>query len=77
MFVSNTNLECEIKQDDYKKTEELLFSFGCSPYEIEHIKTNNLDNIISSDIKLKNGFLSNDEIGYTINFIDHSKINNK
>lgn len=68
--VLHTNLECEIKRNDYKPFERLLFNFGNSPYEVVHIKmlNNNLENIVNSTIKLENKFLKNDEIGYKIIF---------
>ena len=65
-YVVNTNLKCNITSNDYNDFTYLLISYGCSPYKVEHlIDKNNLSNI-----KEKNGYLSNNEYGFKINYIN-------
>lgn len=68
--VLHTNLECNIKPKDYKMLEYTLFEYGNSPYNVTHIKGKfmNISDIANSNIKLKNIFLNNDEIGYDVKF---------
>ena len=65
-YVVNTNLKCNITSNDYNDFTYLLNLYGCSPYKVEHlIDKNNLSNI-----KEKNRYLSNNEYGFKINYID-------
>lgn len=80
VWVDKTNLKCDIKQKDYEKLEILAHDFAFSPYKLEHLKynlndkntldKNTLDKIVNTDIKNKNRYMSNDEYGYKITFID-------
>ena len=71
-------LNCDIKPKDYDKFEYLANTFALSPYELKHLKYNlnnketktNIDKINKSKIFLKNRYLSNNEYGYKITFID-------
>lgn len=81
-YIANTNLKCKIKPKHYEKFTMLLFEFGCSPYEVEHLKYNsnkttehikyNIDTLNRNKLytKYKNHYLSNNEYGYKITYID-------
>ena len=76
VWVDKTNLKCDIKPKDYEKLVNLAHDFAFSPYKLEHLKynlndKNALDKIIISDVKNKNHYMSNDEYGYKITFIDN------
>ena len=75
-YVANTNLKCDIKPKDYEKFKSLAVEFAFSPYKLEHLKyalndKNTMNKIINSEIKNKNYYMSNDEYGYKITYIEN------
>lgn len=70
VFVIGTNLNCKIQPKDYEDLRYLAHTYACSPYKLSHIKTNNPDKIINSDIKSINYYLKNDEIGFRIDYVE-------
>lgn len=69
VWVHNTNLECNIKTENYKNLEKLAHEFAFSPYELKHLTYNYINSKDISNIKLKNKYLSNNEYGFTIKYL--------
>jgi hypothetical protein len=70
-FVKNTNLNCDLKTTDYKSFEKLSHDFIFSPYQINFLKTQNMTDIIHSNIKEKNYLMFNNEYGFEILFYEN------
>lgn len=71
VFVEKTKLKCDIKSTDYHKLERLEYDFVFSPYDVDHLENKSITNeqLISSDIKLKNYYMKNNEYGFKIKFL--------